>query len=295
MFKGVCLSSGSYYTSIFDDAIKRSGDLSYYACRAPNREGVLLALSRKTNLNKVLQKLELRRQEFMAAMNLADDKKCCFSDCRGHRACIWVNFLPQIVVDDFEKTHALVLHYQCVDFAKTVLMRHLAKHYYITTITAYRIFISLITLVDWLIRLKLVVKLSVDNLVVDLNSTFVTLIDWSEVEIRENLCIKEITAYYQQVAAIVMELSGARCEGATWHLGIPVEDRSLLHLFDLLQEIRDFQLDLPLEARDAIDYVASLCEQREYLIPRVMDYLIDADLDPGQPPYKLASRKHKEG
>lgn len=55
MFKGVSLSSGGYYTSIFDDAIRRQGDLGYYACRSPDQECVVIALSRKINISLALE------------------------------------------------------------------------------------------------------------------------------------------------------------------------------------------------------------------------------------------------
>lgn len=295
MFKGVSLSSGGYYTSIFDDAIRRQGDLGYYACRSPDQECVVIALSRKINISLALEQIEQRRREFMAEMKLPCDAKCCYQDCQGHRGCIRVNFLPQVVIDDFKKSHALVLRYRCVDFGQTVLMDQLAKHYYIAVPTAYRVFVSLITLVDWLIRLRLVVPLSTDNLIIDLSSAFVTMLDWSKVKIQQDLSLDAIVAYYQDVARIVKQLAGAQPDGFNWRTPIPAEDRVLLRLFDLLQKIIDFDLSLPDDTCTVMDCIISLQEQRDYLIPRVMNFLIDADLEPGQPPYQLASRKRKEG
>ena len=68
MFKGVSLSSGGYYTSIFDDAIRRRGDLGYYACRSPDQECVVIALSRKINISLALEQIEQRRREFRVDM-----------------------------------------------------------------------------------------------------------------------------------------------------------------------------------------------------------------------------------
>jgi len=227
----------------------------------------------------------------MESMNLPFKLHCSADQCHGCRSCILVDFLPKVIVDDYEKSKALVLNYNCVDFGKTVLMKKLAKHYCISVVTAYRLFISFTTLIDWLIRLRLLVDISIDNLIVDLTSSFITLIDWSKAKVANDILTTDIVKYYQQIAQIVVDLSGASYDESGWHSAIPAEDKNLMRIFELLQQIINFEFELPLEAADAISYIAHLQEQREYLIPRLMNILIDADIAPGQPLYEIASKE----
>lgn len=135
-------------------------------------------------------------------------------ECKKENACIErcasINFLPVVINPQHSRNDtALVLDFDCFSVGRLVLAKDLAQRYCVDLPTAKRLAMSLATLIDRLVRWNIVVDLAIDNLMIDLETAAVTLLDWSAAKVEPTIAFEETMFYHARLAEIVFELSGA--------------------------------------------------------------------------------------
>ena len=279
------------YQFITKIPLLQSAGAVYYACRGSDEAYLIVAFS---STIPIPRDLYTARDNLREALHLS---KCALLEtgqCKGRFECYAYSYLPRIIdtVQPTEIHMVTILAYDCFDIANMICGRVLLEEYYIDAILAGRLMVNLARLVDWLVRQQILVKISAQNLLIDPDTAEVAIIDWSEAKVMKELDQAIICQYYHDIAQIVLDLTCAEHQ-EHWRYKCPIEprDNNLYRLFKLLSQIVTFQFDLPSAVDDAVDYISNLREQREYLIPRIVEILSDCDLSVDLPRYELKSRK----
>lgn len=264
----------------------------YYSCRAPNGECILVAESRKVDFEAKIELLQKRQADVMESANLIAKKKCHPETCTHWRDCLRINFLPQVDEDaSFETDGLCALKFCCFVFGNLISAAELAKDFFITVPTAYRLTISLLTLVDRLVRLNVYAEITVENLLIDTVSSAVTLIDWSNSKMFDILPVQEKTELYRHAAMVVLELTGAKQdEEGKWSCLAGFEDDHMHSLFDMLHETAAIQLKVPDKLSEAIDYISELYGKQNLLIRDIVDSLHYIKFSPGRALFEVVEK-----
>lgn len=285
----------AFYQTILDRPLLQTAGVSYLSCRGPDGRPVLLAQCRDDALERSFESLRQREQEIRTASNLASTSCDFAKSCSGLRNCRSMSFLPKLCREENMPNHTYALEYECFNFAKMVKVYDLANWYFISQLTAYRLAASLLTLINWLLRMRILVHLSITNLLVDLDSSFCVPIDWSIAKVREFLPTPLTIYYYRQFARIILRLTGAKITDGHWALPAGSELEANQAFFKLLQKTARQTYELPEDVIPAMDYVTKLRNQQKNLLRKIYETLSDEELKQGQPRYSLYPRKIKEG
>ncbi len=134
-------------------------------------------------------------------------------ECKKENACMKkcasINFLPVVINSQYSRNDTtLVLDFDCFSVGRLVLAKDLAQRYCVDLPTAKRLVMGLATLIDRLVRWNIVVELVIDNLMIDLETAAVTLLDWSAAKVEPIIAFEETMFYHARLAEIIFELSG---------------------------------------------------------------------------------------
>ena len=295
------MSDAAYVNVLSRPILQRKG-VTYLSCRAPDGTFVLLAHCQDDSLEQVIQRIRQKEVSFLEEIGVSA-AHCSVKLCDKQRVCSRMSFLPRIFREG-KLSYTYRLKYSCFEFSRMVRMKDLADKYYVSPLTTYRIAASMLTLIDWLIRMNVSMRLSISNLLIDLKSAFVIPIDWSIAKTPSFLPMRAIILYYRNFARIIMRLTGVKMvERVTndktkigWELPTEFADSSFYDFFFLLQELLDQRYDLPDNLDRAIDYVAEIREKQQNLLKRIMETMQYDQVETKEPLYKLLSKnKIKEG
>lgn len=275
-----------------DRQILQTDRVTYYASRAPDGNCILAAKTNTAEFTEKIERLQARYSEVMRAMGFSSQVRCNPGRCRQRRTCPQVNYLPQIsTIANTVSGDTCELRFSCFNFGELVLAQDLVEAYDITAPTACRLMVSLLALVEWLVRLNLKVDLSVNNLLIDIPSSTVTLIDWSEAKIVDILSINEITTLYQQAAKVMMTLIGAeQNEDDSWsYLAEPL-DIQMSEFFKLLRKIIGMRVEMPTKLSEAISYIQVLRKKQKDLVLEVADILKELEVESKRPWFEVVQK-----
>lgn len=252
--------------------IMKTDKVSYYSCRAPNGEFFLIAEPHRSGFAEKIAQLRARRNEFMESVGFTEVSECKTEECSFRGNCLRINFLPEVNSQIRLVVEGLyVLEFDCFTFGKMIYAKDLLENdYYITMPTAYRLTIGLLTLVDRMVRMNMYVNLTAENLLIDTQFAMATLLDWSEVELFDIMSTQKTTALYRHVAELIFQLTGAeRNEDGSWNCLDDSEDKLRDGLLNVLDEVKQTQVEIPERLDEAISYVQKLREKQKSLVREI--------------------------
>lgn len=287
------MSNQSYFMTLGQQPVLKVPGISYLSCRGPDENYVLVAQCENDELGYQLSGLEARWRKVIKELGYVDDS--CFGpdDYSCRRNCDTLCFLPhttRLLTNTGLVTYALP--YKCFKIDNMVRARDLVKYYYVSPFTAYRLAVSLLTLVDWYIRMSISDNLLINNLLVDLTTSYMIPIDWSKTQILEYPPSQLRVKYYCQFAHIMLRLVGARRTKNGWEFPPEYQDKRYREFLDILREVYSQIYDPPTgQLVEAINYEEQLREQQENLIKRLIGSLRYSKEDAGKPSYEVLSKK----
>lgn len=291
------------FSKIQEEPICQTGNISYYSCRAPDGESLLLAECRNDEFCSTITALHERELTYVrsvafsgAALQISCGRAShCFK-----RECDVITFLPHIVC---KESFNYVFKYRCFSVSKLVQARELIEQYYLSEATAYRVAMSLAILVDRLVKLEIEADFSISNLLIDLESSYCTLLDWSTARHNADFRLPSVLAYYQDLAKIVIQL----VDGVKINPKYEIDDKvrhhaaraephnaDLLSLLTLMSEILALRYELPDSLNEAIDYAIVLEGSLESVLSSIYAKAETLVLSKSTPLYELRRKKEEK-
>lgn len=267
----------------------KTDEATYYSCRAPNGGCVLVVESGQFDFATRITSLQERFQEVMESIGFAAQRECGRKTCNRKRDCFDFSFLPEISQNvEFREKDLYMLKYNCFEFGKLVSVSDLAKSFHITIPSAYRLSISLLTLVEHMVRLNTYIEISVDNLLIDPESAMVTLIDWAGAELFTVMPIQKITNLYTQVTKLILKLTGAWYDETNeWHCPTGLDIRYTCAFLNELKMFSETKVEMPERLNEAIDYMRELRKKQAELTQTIVKMAINCDLEAKYPAFEV--------
>ncbi len=261
----------------------------------------LSACCQDDKFEDALKELCAREEQLLKDLGCARASQTCqlSKACHHQRECLQISFLPEVVGYGNSSGTEVVLGFKCFDTGKLVVVSQLIESYYLSALTAYRVAMSLVVLVNRLIALNVEVELSIDNLLIDLDSSYCTLIDWSVIRFCDCLNPLQRVTYYHCLARIMLRLVD----------GVPAEvelvdgtrrkchiaraepnDVAMRRLLSWVDEVLAIEYHLPARLGEATDYVTRIQAQLEELPQQLWGAAHSISTSELAPPYELKRR-----
>ncbi len=280
------------YEQILSHPIFQTSKVAYFSCRAPNVDCFMLARAKDDQLEQKIAQLHQREQEMLDELGFGQRDCNLSAECVGKRDCPWMSFLPDLERIEDASDYSYRLSYKCVNFGAMVKVGDLMTDYYIDCLSAYRLTASLLTLINWLIRMKVTISLSPRNLLVDLNSSFFQPISWSRAKTTAYLSMSVVIGYYRQMARMIMRLTGVqKAEEGGWILPNNADAHDFSILFVILDELSAQRYELPEKLDQANDYATKIHNLQQRILERLNQSLRYVEVRPNSPLYVVRRKK----
>lgn len=280
--------------------------VSYYPCRAPDNKSYLM--------------VELDGVDFFATMSdLCNAEKAGLkmneyptrSDCRPEtchckRECSKLTFLPALICQSKPDKHWCVIGFKCYDVSKLIQVSKLVEIYYLETLTAYRVAMSLSVLVNYLVTFGIEVDFSIENLLIDLESSYCTLLDWSKAQFNASLKASRAVDYYHSMArimiklvdGIVMDFDDIDGTSACHYVArAEPNNAAMRRLLSIMEDVLKIRCTLSSECdvcNVATDYTVNLQRQLNRISQEILDVASMIKVANPVPLYELKERQKKE-